>query len=171
MKLPLSKGSNYTDVSGGFKPLWILNWRSVVFSLDPLLLLRELQAPLVLVSWWHFLTILRNFVFSFLSYIAFPLLLTIDFLAKNNNKNALMQSHVAFPNENDWGSTFFFFNSWAPSPKIYYSLAVVQKQLSSVFYDLPHLSGYDSPISSPFYLPFGKRDCYFLQYHCLSNFW
>ena len=47
----------------------------------------------------------------------------------------------------------FFFYSWAPSPKIYYSLrlvlAVAQKQLSSVFYDLPHLSGYDSPLFPP----------------------
>lgn len=47
----------------------------------------------------------------------------------------------------------FVFYSWAPSPKIYYSLAlvlaVVQKQLSSVFYDLPHLSGYDSLLFPP----------------------
>lgn len=47
----------------------------------------------------------------------------------------------------------FIFYFWAPSPKIYYSrglvLAVVQKQLSSVFYDLPHLSGYDSSLFPP----------------------
>lgn len=87
----------------------------------------------------------KKFYF-FLSYITFPPLLTIDSVC-------LPSPDVAFPKNQMIEEVLFVFYSWAPSPKIYYSLAlvlaVVQKQLSSVFYDLPHLSGYDSLLFPP----------------------